>query len=179
VPDKNHYEVLRLARTATQADIDAQYHEFLFQFHPDRNPGDEERSVEKTIALVDAYHTLSDPQARKLYDFRIINPLIEQAQVKGMKLLKSKEKKEAEALFIQGVRLANDELDMKAVEAFKAALKLEPNFPEAAHNLALLGALMGNQNFSVEIIARALAATPEDPALLRLRKNIHSTFSGG
>jgi hypothetical protein len=38
---------------------------------------------------------------------------------------------------------------------------------------------MNNQNFSVEIIARALAAAPEDPALLRLRKNIHSTFSGG
>lgn len=178
MPDKNYYEVLQLVRSATQAEIDAQYHEFLFQYHPDRNPGDEERAVEKTIALVKAYHTLSDSQARKLYDFRIGNPIIGQAQTKGLKLLKSKEKKEAEALFAEGVRLVDDGQDMKAIEAFKAGLKLEPNFPEAAHNLALLGSLMNNQHFAIDVIARTLALAPEDTALLRLRKNIHIMFTG-
>ena len=47
------------------------------------------------------------------------------------------------------------------------------------HNLALLGSLMNNQHFAIDVIARALALTAEEPSLLRLRKNIHVTFTGG
>jgi len=70
-----------------------------------------------------------------------------------------------------------EEESAKAVEAFKASLKLEPDFPEASYNLALLGALLGNQHFSLDVIARALKAAPEDANLLRLRKNLHTMFT--
>ena len=176
MPEKNHYEVMRLARSANQEELDHQYHELLYQYHPDRNQGDEDKAVDRTIALVNAYRTLSDPAERRRYDFRISNPLIEEAQTKGMKLLKSKEKKEAEAKFGEGVKLFMDGENAKAVEAFKAALKLEPDFPEASHNLALIGALLGNHNFTLDVVARALKANPEDTALLRLRKSTMSTF---
>ena len=174
--EKNHYEIMRLTRSASQDEIDAQYHELLYQHHPDRNPGDEERSVEKTIALVNAYRTLSEPVERKRYDFRVTNPLIDQAQTKGMKLLKSKEKKDAEAAFSEGVKQMKDGENAKAVEAFKSALKLEPDFPEASYNLALLGAMLNNHIFSIDVISRALKGSPEDANLLRLRKSINSTF---
>jgi curved DNA-binding protein CbpA len=176
VAEKNHYEVLRLTRSASQEEIDAQFHELLYQHHPDRNPGEEERSVERTIALVKAHRALSDAAERKRYDFKITNPPVEEAQTKGMKLLKSKDKKEAEALFAEGVRQLKEGENAKAVEAFKAALRLEPDFPEASYNLALLGSLLGNQNFAMDVIARALKIAPEDASLLRLRKNIHYTF---
>jgi DnaJ-class molecular chaperone len=176
MPEKNHYEIMRLPRSASLEEVEHQYHELLYQFHPDRNQGEEEKAVDKTIALVTAYRLLSDPAQRKRYDFVISNPLIEAAQTKGMKLLKSKEKKDAELKFGEGVKQHQDKEPAKAVEAFKAALKLEPDFPEASHNLALLGAILGNHNFALDVIARALKSSPEDPNLLRLRKSVTATF---
>jgi len=32
--EKNHYEILRLTRSASQDEIDSQYHELLYQHHP-------------------------------------------------------------------------------------------------------------------------------------------------
>jgi len=46
-----------------------------------------------------------------------------------MKLLKAKHKKEAEQLFAEGVRQMQEEESAKAVEAFKASLKLRAGFP--------------------------------------------------
>jgi DnaJ-class molecular chaperone len=176
MPEKNHYEILRLPRSASSEEIELQYHELLYQHHPDRNTGDEEKAVERTIALVTAYRLLSDPAQRKRYDFQVSNPLILEAQTKGMKLLKSKEKKEAELKFIEGVKFQGEGESAKAVEAFKSALKLEPDFPEASYNLGLIGALLGNSNFTLDVLQRALKTSPEDPNLLRLRKNTFSTF---
>lgn len=173
VAERTHYEVLRVPKNATQDELDAQYHQLLYQVHPDHNPGDEDKSVEKTIALVNAYRALSDPEERKKYDFKMGNPMIEEGATKGIKLLKSKEKKEAEARFAEGAGLLKAGDYPKAVEAFKAALKLEPDFPGAAYNLALIGALLNNTNFSFDVLSRALKLSPEDADLLRLRKNIH------
>jgi curved DNA-binding protein CbpA len=181
MPEKNHYEVMRLPRSASLEEVEQQYHELLYQYHPDRNQGDEAelaRAVERTIALVNAYRVLSEPVERKKYDFKVGNPLIEEAQTKGMKLLKSKEKKEAEAKFAEGVASYNAGENAKAVEAFKAALKLEPAFSEASYNLALIGALLGNGNFAQDVIARGLKADPEEANLLRLRKNVSAALTG-
>jgi curved DNA-binding protein CbpA len=176
MPDKNHYEIMRLPRSASMEEVEHQYHELLYQYHPDRNQGEEDKAVDRTIALVNAYRLLSDPVQRKRYDFIIGNPLIEAAQTKGMKLLKSKEKKEAEAKFAEGARQYGDSEHAKAVEAFKAALKLEPDFPEACYNLALIGAVLGNHHFAIDVITRGLKTSPEDAGLLRLRKSVMATF---
>lgn len=176
MPEKNHYEIMRLPRSASETEIEHQYHELLYQYHPDRNQGDEDKAVDRTIALVNAYRALSDREGRRRYDFLISNPMIESALTKGMKLLKSKEKKEAEMKFAEGVKFYQDGENAKSVESFKAALKLEPDFPEASHNLALIGAILGNHNFALDVIARGLKGSPEDPALLRLRKSVMATF---
>lgn len=176
MPDKNHYEFMRLGRSASLEEIEHQYHELLYQYHPDRNSGDEDKAVDRTVALVTAYRVLSDPLQRKKYDFRIANPLILTAETKGMKLLKSKEKKEAEAKFSEGVKLQENGESAKAVDAFKAALKLEADFPEASYNLALIGALLGNANFAVDVIQRAGKSAAEDANLARLKKNIYATY---
>lgn len=176
MPEKNHYEFMRLPRSASPDEVDHQYHELLYQYHPDRNRGDEDQAVERTIALVAAYRTLSDPSERRRYDFRISNPLIAEAQIKGLKLLKSKEKKEAEQKFAEGVKWHGDGDSARAVEAFKSALKLEPDFPEASYNLALIGALLGNHNFALDVVSRAMKNSPDDAALLRLRKTTMATF---
>ena len=176
--ERNYYEVLGISKSATLEVIHAHYLEKLHQVHPDLNAGDEDQAHERTIEVVNAYRALSDPESRRRYDFKAGHPYLLEAELPGVKLLKSKERKEAELKFADGVRMLKSEDFAKAVEAFKAALKLEPAFTAASYNLALLGALLGNANFALDVLQRALAADAKDAGLLRLRKSIHSTFMG-
>jgi tetratricopeptide (TPR) repeat protein len=176
VPERNHYEVLGLSRSASPEDLHNHYLEKLHQVHPDMNAGDEEAAHERTIEVVNAYRTLSDPAARKLYDFRTGNPFLTEGLTPGLRVMLSKERKEAEARFNEGLRCLKVEDFTKAVEHFKAALKAEPAFGAASYNLALLGALLGNPNFALDVLAKAAQADPKDAALAKLRKAVHATF---
>ncbi|MDX1932898.1 MAG: J domain-containing protein [Capsulimonadales bacterium] len=66
-PEKNAYEVLGVARTASLDDIKKRYRELARQHHPDVNQGNP--TAAKTFALVtNAYKTLSDSGSRATYD---------------------------------------------------------------------------------------------------------------
>lgn len=176
MPERNLYEVLGVSKSASADEIHAHYLEKLHQVHPDRNAGDEDGAHERTIEVVNAYRTLSDPELRKQYDFRAGNPFSYEAEIPGVKMLKSKERKEAEQRFAEGALHLKREDFAKAVESFKAALKLEPAYSAASYNLALLGAVLGNTNFSLDVLQRAITADAKDTQLQRLRKSIHTTF---
>lgn len=178
MPERSPYEVLGVSKSATAEEIHAHYLEKLQQVHPDRNAGEEDQAHERTIEVVNAYRLLSDPEARKRHDFRAANPFALSGETAGVKMLKSQAKKDADLRFAEGVRLLRAEDWPKAVEAFKAALKLDPAFSAASYNLALLGALLGNVNFALDVLHRAVQADPKDPALQRLRKSIHAVFLG-
>ena len=176
MPERNYYEVLGISKSAGEDEIHAHYLDKLHQVHPDRNAGDEDAAHERTIEVVNAYRVLSDPDARKRYDFRAGNPFLHEGETPGVKLLKSKERKEAEERFTEGVRLLKSDEGPKAVEKFKAALKLEPAYSAASYNLALLGALLGNANFALDVLGKAMQADPKDAALPRLRKAVMAAF---
>jgi DnaJ-class molecular chaperone len=176
VPERNYYEVLGLSRSASPEDLHNHYLEKLHQVHPDMNSGDEDAAHERTIEVVNAYRTLSDPEARKRYDFRTGNPFLTEGLTPGLRVILSKERKEAEARFGEGLRSVKSEDFVKAVEHFKGALKAEPAYAAASYNLALLGALLGNANFALDVLAKASLADPKDAALVKLRKAIHATF---
>ena len=63
----NHYEVLGVSNTASQADIRKSFRYLALKYHPDKNKNSEE-SKRKFMQIVEAYETLSDDQARKNYD---------------------------------------------------------------------------------------------------------------
>jgi molecular chaperone DnaJ len=64
---RDYYEVLGVARDATEADIKRSYRQLARKYHPDANPGDPDAEAQfKEIAL--AYETLCDPQRRAQYD---------------------------------------------------------------------------------------------------------------
>ncbi len=176
MPERNYYQVLGVGKGATTEEIQERFLEKMHEVHPDRNPGDEERATDRTIEAVAAYRTLSDPQARKLYDFKTMNPLLLEGETAGIKVLKGKGKLEADRLFAEGVRLVRLNDQPKAVEAFKAALKLEPAFGAAAYNLAVLGAVLGNPNFSLDLLAAAIQSNPKDALLSKLRLAIKASF---
>ena len=64
---RDYYDILGIAKGASQDEIKRSYRKLAMEFHPDRNPDNPEAEDRfKEIAL--AYNTLSDPQKRSKYD---------------------------------------------------------------------------------------------------------------
>jgi len=64
---KDYYEVLGVARTATQKDISAAFRKLARKYHPDLNSGDKQAEA-RFKELSEAHEVLSDSNKRKLYD---------------------------------------------------------------------------------------------------------------
>ena len=64
---RDYYEVLGVAKNATDADIKKAYRAVAKKNHPDMNPGDKEAEARFKEAS-EAYAVLSDPEKRRQYD---------------------------------------------------------------------------------------------------------------
>ena len=65
--NKDYYKILGVSTNATEEEIKKAYRKVAMQYHPDRNPGDNE-AVEKFKVASEAYEVLRDPQKREIYD---------------------------------------------------------------------------------------------------------------
>jgi molecular chaperone DnaJ len=63
----DYYEVLGIARGASEEEIKGAYRKLAMRWHPDRNNGSKE-AEEKFKDLTEAYDVLRDPQKRAVYD---------------------------------------------------------------------------------------------------------------
>lgn len=63
---KNYYEILGIAKNASEAEIKRAYRKLALQWHPDRNKGKE--ATEKFKEITKAYEVLSDSKKRQMYD---------------------------------------------------------------------------------------------------------------
>jgi molecular chaperone DnaJ len=64
---RDYYEVLGVDRSATLEVIQKAYRKLALQYHPDRNPGDEEAEA-KFKEAAEAFDVLSNPEKRERYD---------------------------------------------------------------------------------------------------------------
>src|SRR5918911_127774 len=64
---RDYYEVLAIARTASQQEIKSAYRKIAVRDHPDKNPGDKE-AEERFKEAAEAYAVLSDSDKRARYD---------------------------------------------------------------------------------------------------------------
>src|SRR6185503_17027621 len=64
---RDYYEVLGVAREASEGDLKKAYRQLAMQHHPDRNNGDP--AAEETFKeITEAYEVLRDPEKRQRYD---------------------------------------------------------------------------------------------------------------
>lgn len=64
---RDYYEVLEVAKNATDEEIKKAYRKKAIQYHPDKNPGDKE-AEDKFKEAAEAYEVLSNPDKRARYD---------------------------------------------------------------------------------------------------------------
>jgi molecular chaperone DnaJ len=67
VSKRDYYEILGVARDATDTQIKSAYRRLALKHHPDRNPGDA-AAEEQFKAAAEAYAIISDPEKRSAYD---------------------------------------------------------------------------------------------------------------
>lgn len=64
---RDFYEILGVERKALPDEIKKSYRKLALQFHPDRNPGNQQ-AEDKFKEAAEAYEVLSDPDKRRRYD---------------------------------------------------------------------------------------------------------------
>ena len=68
-PSQSYYELLRVPRTASPAEIKASYHRTLLSHHPDKSGAYKHNSTPIDIGLLkQAFNTLFSPESRLKYD---------------------------------------------------------------------------------------------------------------
>ena len=66
---RDFYEILGVAKTASDDDIKKAYRKLAMKYHPDRNQGEAAKAAEEKFKEAkEAYEMLSDPQKRAAYD---------------------------------------------------------------------------------------------------------------
>jgi molecular chaperone DnaJ len=67
VSKRDYYEVLGVARGASEQEIKSAYRKLALKYHPDRNPGDK-RAEDSFKEAAEAYSVLADTDKRHMYD---------------------------------------------------------------------------------------------------------------
>jgi molecular chaperone DnaJ len=65
---RDYYEILGVARSATDDELKKAYRKLALKHHPDKNPDDRRAAEERFKELAEAYGVLSDPERRAAYD---------------------------------------------------------------------------------------------------------------
>ena len=136
---KNYYDVLKISKNATVAEIRKAYLELAKLFHPDKAKsvsGEGWISTNDNFALItEAYRILIDPVKRSEYDKKLRNGIRDEKEMY--------EEQHFTKIFKEGIGSLGKKEYKKAVKYFQACLKVKPDHAEANSFLGLSIVLSG------------------------------------
>lgn len=81
--EKNYYDILGVAKDASDADIKKKYRKLVRQYHPDVSADPD--ADNKIAEINNAYETIRDPDKRAEYDAMLDNPFAQQGGFSGQR----------------------------------------------------------------------------------------------
>jgi curved DNA-binding protein CbpA len=156
--DIDHYEVLGVARDASEVEIRERFRTLAREAHPDRAPAAKKAEAEaKFQDLTEAVNVLTSPERRKAYDFDL-------AAAAGMS---EDADPVAQNYLGQGIAAYKDRRFAEAAGNFQLAVGRNPKDVKAQHYLGLASARAGDVRAAVKAIESALVLEPHNGALLK------------
>lgn len=183
VQDEDLYKVLGVSPEAEDPEIRKAYKKLAIALHPDKyvdKPPQERSEAEQAFAKVSyAYNVLKDQEQRNEYDFmRRMKagsvPAEEFAPPDAAALaeISAERKERAEKRFRQGMALQMEKNTKGALEAFKEAVKMNPNVTQYHTMLAVTYQKMGWTSYAMTEVQEALKIEPKEPLAIKIRAQL-------
>lgn len=168
---KNYYDVLGLARNASEEEIRRRFKALARERHPDRFRGEEKARAEKEFqAITEAFNVLTDPERRRVHDLdlsRAAGPARPGGGEDRSQLVK--------AFLAQGVKAYKAKDYAGAVQSFERAAEVDPKSPQAWYNLAMARSRQGRGlSRALEAAERACEIEPMKPSYLKLAGRLYA-----
>lgn len=185
VQDDDLYEILGVSPDAEDGEIRKAYKKLAISLHPDKyvdRPASERLGAEQAFAKVSyAYNVLKDTEQRNEYDFmRRMRagsvPAEEFAPPDAAELaeISAERKERAEKRFRQGMALQMEKNTKGALEAFKEAVKMNPNVTQYHTMLAVTYQKMGWTSYAMTEVQEALKLDPKEPLAIKIRAQLRA-----
>lgn len=182
--DDDLYEVLGVATDADDATIRKAYKKLAVKLHPDRyvDRSEAERDAAQAAfsKVSHAYNVLKDPEQRNEYDFmrRMGGGNGDVAFEGAPRALGAEELAErrelAEKKFRLGMAYQMDKNFKAAMDAFKEAVRIDPNVAQYHTMLAVTYQRLGWLSYAMTEVQTALRLEPKDQLALKLRAQIRA-----
>lgn len=156
----NYYEILGIARSASDDEIRERFRKLARENHPDRYRGDDKDGAERQFqTLTEAMNVLTSESRRKQHD---------QMLTGGTRTAASDPVQVAKAYMANGVKAYKAGDFAAAVEAFDMAVKHNDTDAKAHHYLALSSAKLPSKlRQAVQAIENAVQREPYNPLFLK------------
>ncbi len=156
--DIDYYDLLGVARDASEVEIRERFRALAREAHPDRAPAGKKAEAEaKFQDLTEAVNVLTNPERRKSYDFDL-------AAAAGMS---GDADVVAQNYLGQGIAAYKERKFAEAAGNFQLAVGRNPRDVKAQHYLGLASARAGDVRMAVKAIEAALTIEPHNGALLK------------
>jgi DnaJ-class molecular chaperone len=158
--EADFYQLLGVARDATESDIRERFRTLAREAHPDRFPRDKKAEAEARFQqLTEALNVLTSTERRKAYDFDLAAAAGRQAEDAGDDVTLN--------YLNQGIAAYKERKYAEAAGNFQLAAGRNARNLKAHHYLGLASARAGDVRTAVKAIETAMGIEPHNAALLR------------
>ena len=159
--DVDYYDLLGVARDASEADIRERFRAIAREAHPDRAPKERRMEAEARFQeLAEAVNVLTNAERRKNYDF-------ERSMVVSTSAGSQDSDAIAQNYVAQGIVAYKEQKYADAAGNFALAVHRNPKDVRAQHYLGLASARAGDLRTAVRALETAIAIEPQNVRLLK------------